>query len=693
MSTALQPHLERHRDSNTATLLGWSAVHQGDLAAGLTWFAQALSWTPGHDEAAYGIALVHRQQGDLASAERLARQWLDTAPRWRRFLGEFLLARAGESRQQGQYIGSLQLLEAGESYEIPQPAARLMAAWNALDLRQLPAAVAGFTAVLEQDPASKDAAYGLVLASRQHGDLARAEAVARQWEATSAPMRDALGAILLERAGVSHRQQQYAESQRFLEASAPYQPLTRAGEMLHGWNAYHLGQYEVAAASFVALHQALPDEESAQGVWRSYVQAQFWAPLGALAQRQPGPLTTLWRQHWSQRHADRSLWRAAEHIAPGTLASLRGLDSPLVSLGGLVRDKSGTSGLSALQLQLAPLATTTLSYDTVHTFGLRVGRLRLDSGALGPHAPIGHLPDTPMPYRVAPTTALDNSVEAHVRYSQEGWLTPYAELGLTPTGGKVPSFPIWRLGLLQQTEAGHWRLEGFSQPVRESLLSYTGLADPYSGTVWGRVLRTGIGLSTYRSLGERWGMAGQLSASWLRGQRVAENWQVGAQVSVGYNVAPPGFTYLTVGPQLGLEHYAKNLSHFTLGHGGYFSPEYQGQIGLAAHFLTTEGRWFLAKGSLSLGWQSHRDSRSPVFPLMPDGRTFAAQTESGIVFASEVQALARLSAHWQLGVGIALRQTATFDDKAFSLFVQYGLQARRAVLSSDFPSHVFQTAY
>jgi len=132
------------------------------------------------------------------------------------------------------------------------------------------------------------------------------------------------------------------------------------------------------------------------------------------------------------------------------------------------------------------------------------------------------------------------------------------------------------------------------------------------------------------------------------------------------------------------EHYEKNLSQFTLGHGGYFSPDYLIQPVGSVNLLTHEGRPFIVKSDIGLGFQNHHQESSPFFPLEPDGRRYAATTESGFVFSGELLGVARLAEHWQAGFGGAARRTAHFHDESGLFFVRYLFEPRPAVFSSDF---------
>jgi len=87
-------------------------------------------------------------------------------------------------------------------------------------------------------------------------------------------------------------------------------------------------------------------------------------------------------------------------------------------------------------------------------------------------------------YVAVPTTRLVNSFEPYLSYQHQGTLTTYAGIGMTPSGAAVSSALVGNLGFTRQTERGNWGAELFSQPMRESILSYTGIVDPYSGQPW-----------------------------------------------------------------------------------------------------------------------------------------------------------------------------------------------------------------
>jgi hypothetical protein len=76
----------------------------------------------------------------------------------------------------------------------------------------------------------------------------------------------------------------------------------------------------------------------------------------------------------------------------------------------------------------------------------------------------------------------------------------------------------------------------------------------------------------------------------LEGENVASNQGVSLNMGLATDLRLRGFDYFTLGPDVSFDAYRKNLSHFTLGHGGYFSPERLFGLGASAHFLPLGAR-------------------------------------------------------------------------------------------------------
>ena len=529
-----------------------------------------------------------------------------------------------------------------------------LAGWVYFDAGQPDTAAAWFGTALMWEPALEDARYGLALANFRLNRLDEAEATLRQANADDPRTRALQGDIAFARALKAYEGKDYKRSLEYLSKTDAQGKSGRDIAMLRAWNTYQLGDYPEAARLFTGLYRDRPDSDSAEGAVLSLSRGQRWDELAELARSLGGPFEEQWKTANAQRYYDRKLFLAAEAAAPGKMLQLHNIDAASIALGAMVRDKSGEDGKSRLLLTKAPFVEGVAVFRGVHEFRLQLDRVTLDSGSLPANAMIGSFPAVGG-YVTTPTTRLTNSYEPHLSYRHQGWLTTYAGIGLTPSGAVLPSALVGNVGVMQQYERGNWRAEIFSQPVRESILSYTGIVDPYTGQNWGRVRRNGALVGGSMALTDRWSASGKLQAMDLEGTNVASNQGLALNLGLAKDLRLRGFDYFTVGPDLSYEAYSKNLSHFTLGHGGYFSPQSLLSLGVSNHFLTSEARQHIIKGDFSLGLFDKREAASPCFPAgggalpVNPACVYAASSATGVYYSAQLMGVRRLTDHLQLG--------------------------------------------
>jgi hypothetical protein len=150
------------------------------------------------------------------------------------------------------------------------------------------------------------------------------------------------------------------------------------------------------------------------------------------------------------------------------------------------------------------------------------------------------------------------------------------------------------------------------EPVTDSLLSLAGATDPVTGREWGGVMRNnaylvgGVG-------GEDLNIYGNLSGSQISGQRVKDNTSWEAGVGFWKRTASGQGWKARLGGRLTAIRYTENLSHFTIGHGGYFSPSHLLSVGPA---FDVRGRHNSASFRIEggLDWQDLSEAASDYFP-------------------------------------------------------------------------------
>ncbi|QIK36901.1 hypothetical protein GWK36_01550 [Caldichromatium japonicum] len=129
----------------------------------------------------------------------------------------------------------------------------------------------------------------------------------------------------------------------------------------------------------------------------------------------------------------------------------------------------------------------------------------------------------------------------------------------------------------------------------------------------------GVAAEGWQALGSRLSLSGTLELHDYQGHEVADNRGMFGRLGLSYRLKRDGFAYLNMGPFIDYRRFDDNLSHFILGHGGYYSPQRDLGLGLSLDFQTLEGRLWLLKGSLYAAWRTQEQDPSPWFPLADDG--------------------------------------------------------------------------
>jgi hypothetical protein len=151
--------------------------------------------------------------------------------------------------------------------------------------------------------------------------------------------------------------------------------------------------------------------------------------------------------------------------------------------------------------------------------------------------------------------------------------------------------------------------------VTDSLLSMAGAIDPVTGREWGGVTRSRAYLDGSFG-GDAFNIYGNFAGALVEGLRVDDNsqWEVGAGFS--RRAASGQGWQARWGGQLTALGYAENLSHFTVGHGGYFSPSHIVSVGPTFDLRgQRESANFRIEGGLN--WQTLREDSSDYFPTDP----------------------------------------------------------------------------
>jgi hypothetical protein len=169
------------------------------------------------------------------------------------------------------------------------------------------------------------------------------------------------------------------------------------------------------------------------------------------------------------------------------------------------------------------------------------------------------------------------------------------------------------------------------------------------------------------------------------GKQVEDNHAWGGDASIGRDLRLEGFAYSSLGFGVGFDQFARNLSHFTVGHGGYFSPQRYARMGPSLDFQTKENDDWMVRGRVAGGWARKREDPAPVLPLAPDGRVYDGSNSGGRDFSMQLSSAVRLTPYIQVGAAIQRSVSPQYRDLQAMLLVRVHFDPRRGVVSADLP--------
>jgi predicted Zn-dependent protease len=308
------------------------------------------------------------------------------------------------------------------------------------------------------------------------------------------------------------------------------------------------------------------------------------ATLRALLARTPARADTLMlaaRAERSLRHfaLARDYFRQAAGLATGSeaLAAKRSsdeIDARLQSsVAGAIQalHQPGVAGVS--QLDMATIPTSWIfAHGFEQRFTAHADLVTLNNGTLGDDynhtALLGTVqaagPNAPLHFSNGEQTG----VALSGGYQTD---TLAADLGTTPLGFDVPNV----VGGVEWTPTWHsldMTLGLSRRALTSSVLSYAGLRDPISGEKWGGTVANGpyAAMGLYR---ERFSLSGSLRFSEITGSRVENNQFLGARAAGSWKFYSDGEVINAyTGLVLNYWDYQHNLSNYTFGSGGYYSP-------------------------------------------------------------------------------------------------------------------------
>ena len=193
------------------------------------------------------------------------------------------------------------------------------------------------------------------------------------------------------------------------------------------------------------------------------------------------------------------------------------------------------------------------------------------------------------------------------------------DIGTTPLGFPVQDI-VGGIKINGSLSPFYYSLNLARRPVTSSLVSYAGARDPVSGEVWGGVRSIGTDLSAGFERG-RFDTFANVGYHLLTGKNVLANTQLEFRTGINWEFIRQENMRLSAGLAITNWRYRENLSHYTFGQGGYYSPQNYRSLALPWRWSGRNGSWsYLLKGSVSTSNSDVKDM--PYYPT--DGALQAA---------------------------------------------------------------------
>ncbi|AVJ35180.1 cellulose biosynthesis protein BcsC [Stenotrophomonas sp. MYb57] len=266
------------------------------------------------------------------------------------------------------------------------------------------------------------------------------------------------------------------------------------------------------------------------------------------------------------------------------------------------------------------------------------------------------------------------------------------DIGHSPSNYVVGN---WLGGVTLNGDLGRlgWGATVSRRPMTNSLLSQAGAIDPRSGIAWGGVTANGVTVSLGYDEGGRNGVWSNWSWHQLTGHNVVDNTRARAMVGWYHKLIQRPDMRLDVGTTAMYWRYQKDLGGYSLGQGGYYSPQRYASLSLPVGFAWRNDDWSVrVDGSVSVSNARTRSiSRFPDEALIqrviaqlepqygplqldPDGLYTTDGSSTGTGYRLYAAVERRLGDHVVLGAAGTLQRSRDFSPNTFQLYLRYSFK-------------------
>jgi len=362
------------------------------------------------------------------------------------------------------------------------------------------------------------------------------------------------------------------------------------------------------------------------------------------------------------------------------IAALESRNSPYLGSRMSVWSRGGESGFSRLLIEQSRFDASRMLTDS-----LRVSLLLEPTYLSG-----GTASGSGVSLFGRQTTAASFGPQAASGVAAEAQLSSQSlgiRLGTTPQGFLTHN---WIGGLRVQPKGGPITILLERDSIKDTVLAYAGARDPQSGQVWGGVM------ANTASLQGRWGdthsgVYANGGYQTVEGRSVARNTGVNGNLGIWWTAATLPAGNLTIGMNFSAMHYERNLRYFTLGQGGYFSPQQYFLFSVPIRWTGVYGHRLQYSINGSLGAQHFVEDESDFYPAdsalqARTGFRYQGLVSTGASFNFDARLNYQLAPHWILGGFASASNARNYTASSAGLFAKYTFEERPLSFDNALPS-------
>lgn len=364
-------------------------------------------------------------------------------------------------------------------------------------------------------------------------------------------------------------------------------------------------------------------------------------------------------------------------------------------------EKDGTPGISAIKGWELPMVAWRPRQDLQGHYFLHVDRIQLDAGTLDPIPAAGTGGSAQYGQLAAFIAAGHNASQL------QGPLHSRASGFNVGTGFQGDRYQ-WDLGLIglnmpvtnvvgglswdaAVTANSQWRMSLGRRPITGSLLSYAGAKDPATGKTWGGVVHNFVALRLSNRQAV-WDKSANLSVGVITGKNVASNTRTQLRFSTGRDVWRSDKQRVYAGAALQWQAHSKDLSEYSWGHGGYYSPTSSTTFSIPVEWTGRAQAWtWRVQASVSLsntsGSRSDLYPRSTNFPhAIPAAQQrgfYRSSGGSGTGWAFKAAIERQLNRNLAVGAQLGLDRSEDYAPNQLQVYVRYALDPVRRPLENQ----------